>query len=132
MNNLTWIIKVDGTLHGVEVVNDKAFESEYLPRLCSKGYEVEIIGVLETVSHEDIFEQTLEEWKEETGDDAETRDDTRIEKEFEAVMELIRLEYPKAADYRTEDSETFEILDAEDKVIATVKEEYITRKFNEL
>jgi hypothetical protein len=58
--------------------------------------------------------------------------DERIEGEFEAVMELIRLDYPKAADYRTEDSETFEVLDAEDNVIATVSEAYMTRKWNDI
>ena len=58
--------------------------------------------------------------------------EARIAAEHEAVMNLIRLDHPKAADYRTDDSETFEILDADDKVIATVPEKYITRKFNEI
>jgi hypothetical protein len=61
MNNLTWIIKVDGTLYGVEVVDDKAFDGEYIPRLRSKGHEVEVVGVLDSISHESFFEQTLEE-----------------------------------------------------------------------
>jgi hypothetical protein len=57
-------------------------------------------------------------------------DEERLEREHVLVMGLIRLDYPLAVDYHTEDSECFQILDKDDGILGVVGEGYITGKLN--
>jgi hypothetical protein len=57
-------------------------------------------------------------------------DDDRIEQEILAVMEIIREDFPDAEDYTATDNDTFNILDKNDEVIATVSERQMTRYWN--
>ena len=52
--------------------------------------------------------------------------------EFEAVIELLAESYPGTVDYAFRDDEWFDLLDQNDKVIATLTEREMTSTWNEI
>lgn len=52
-------------------------------------------------------------------------------REFEAVIELLAARYPGTVDYRTRNSDLFDLLDEGGQVIATITEREMTTTWNE-